>query len=56
MLKFTDSCMCVYTEAFAMTKQHKDIAMNLMESVQDEELSDQGTIKVNKVVAECVGV
>ncbi len=31
-----------------MTKLHKDIAMRLMESVQDDGLSDQAVIKVNK--------
>jgi len=29
-----------------MTKIHKDIAMHLMECVQDEEYSDQAIIKV----------
>ena len=29
-----------------MTKIHKDIAMHLMECVQDEEYSDQAVIKV----------
>ena len=29
-----------------MTKIHKDIAMHLMECAQDEEYSDQATVKV----------
>jgi len=29
-----------------MTKIHKDIAMHLMECVQDEEYTDQATVKV----------
>lgn len=32
-------------DVFAMTKLHKDIAMRLMESVQDDSLSDQAVIK-----------
>ncbi len=35
---------------FAMTKLHKDIAMRLMESVQDDSLSDQAVIKVRIIV------
>lgn len=33
-------------DAFSMTKLHRDIAMRLLECVQDEEFTDQATIKV----------
>lgn len=35
-----------------MTKIHKDIAMHLMECVQDEEYSDQAIIKVGCFIPE----
>ena len=37
-----------------MTKIHKDIAMHLMECVQDEEYTDQATIKVGYSVWWCL--
>ena len=33
-------------EAFAMTKLHKDIAVRLIQCSEDEEFTDQATIKV----------
>ncbi len=39
----------VLIESFGMTKLHKDIAMKLMESVQDEEYTDQAAIKVRNL-------
>ncbi len=36
-----------------MTKLHKDIAMRLMECVQDDSLSDQAVIKVSKIGQLC---
>ena len=36
-----------------MTKIHKDIAMHLMECVQDEEYSDQAVIKVGSPPQVC---
>ncbi len=46
----------ILTDAFGMTKLHKDIAMKLMECVQDEEYTDQATIKVGATYlhAKCV--
>lgn len=35
-------------DVFAMTKLHKDIAVKLMEYVQDDSLSDQAVIKVGR--------
>lgn len=35
-----------YQESFGMTKLHKDIAMKLMDSVNNEEMTDQAIIKV----------
>lgn len=34
-------------EAFAMTKLHRDIAMRLIQCTEDEEFTDQATIKVH---------
>ena len=34
------------TESFSMTKIHKDIAMRLMEVVNDEEYTEQQVVKV----------
>ncbi len=42
------------SEMFAMTKLHKDIAMRLMECVQDDSLSDQAVIKVSMSGHACV--
>lgn len=39
-------CIITITESFSMTKIHKDIAMRLMEVVNDEEYSDQQVVKV----------
>lgn len=33
-------------ESFGMTKLHKDIAMKLMDSVNNEEYTDQAIVKV----------
>ena len=33
-------------EAFAMTKLHKDVAVRLIQCTEDEEFTDQATIKV----------
>lgn len=34
-------------ESFGMTKIHKEIAMHMMECVQDEKFTDQATVKVS---------
>ena len=34
-------------ESFGMSKIHKDLAMRMMECLQDEEMSDQATVKVH---------
>lgn len=38
--------MVIYIESFGMTKLHKDIAMKLMESVNNPDNSDQAVVKV----------
>ena len=38
---------CLHADAFSMTKLHRDIAMRLLECVQDEEFTDQATVKVS---------
>ena len=43
----------VHTDTFSMTKLHRDIAMRLLECVQDEEFTDQATVKVDTVVQTC---
>jgi FKBP-type peptidyl-prolyl cis-trans isomerase len=34
-------------ETFAMTKLHKDVAVRLIQCTEDEEFTDQATIKVH---------
>ena len=38
--------MMFMLESFGMTKLHKDIAMKLMDSVNNEEYTDQAIVKV----------
>ncbi len=36
----------LYIDIFSLTKLHRDIAMRLLECVEDEEFTDQATVKV----------
>ena len=38
-------------DSFGMTKIHKDIAMRLIECVNDEEYSDQAIVKVSIILS-----
>ena len=38
---------CYFLDSFGMTKIHKDVAMHLMECVEDEEFTDQAVVKVS---------
>ena len=42
-------CIFLFKDVFSMTKLHRDIAMHLLECVQDEEFADQAIIKVEKL-------
>lgn len=47
------AAVLLFVDSFGMTKLHKEIAMKLMESVNDEDTSDQAIIKVNYINQQC---
>jgi len=47
-------CMCsLLLDMFNMTKLHKDIAMHLLECVDDQDFTDQATVKVSNDSSLC---